>query len=88
MKLDFEVQANFSHLTIALINSYVTFLFQTEMDTINLTEMRIHTLRNMVIRNKFLPMMKGEHFSEKQLGLQTSLGILKAGSQGGYLGLP
>lgn len=43
---------------------------------------------NMVVRNKFLPMMKGEHFSEKQLSLQTSLGILKAGSQGGYLGLP
>ena len=42
-KLDFEVQANFSHLAIALINSYVTFLFQTEMNTINLIEMRIHT---------------------------------------------
>lgn len=80
-KLDFGVQVtNSNHLTIAITNSYVTFLFQTEIDTINLVEVRIHTHTiYMSIRNKFLPVMKGEHSSEKQLGLQISLGILKVG---------
>lgn len=44
LKIDFGVKVtNFIHLNVSIINSYVTFLFQIETDTVSLVEMRIHT---------------------------------------------